>query len=67
MLLFSNLAEVTNVAETNPIEQELLNGGRFEKDVLIESSVKSASKHTRRNQNWREEEKVQLWVLKLKD
>lgn len=66
VLLFSNLAEVTNVSNTNPIEEEILNGGRFEKDVLIESSVNSASKHTRRNQIWRGDEKVQLWVLKLK-
>lgn len=66
VLLFSNLAQVTNVTNTNPIEQEILEGDRFEKDVLIETSVKAASNHTRRNQDWRGEEKVQLWVLRLK-
>jgi len=67
VLLFSNLAEITNVTDKNPIQEELLNGNRFEKDILIEAAVQKASKKTRRNQNWRANEKVQLWVLKLKE
>jgi len=66
VLIFSNLAEVTNVTNENPIELELLNNSRFEKDELLTKSVSKASNKTKRNQNWREDELVQLWVLKLK-
>jgi len=65
-LIFSNLAEVTNVTTENPIHLELLNNSRFEKDVLLTKSVSKASSKTKRNQNWRNDELVQLWVLKLK-
>ena len=64
VLLFSNLAQVSDLTNTNPIEEELENGGRFQKDVLVKAKVKVASKKTRRNQNWREQEQVELWVLK---
>ena len=66
VLIFSNLAEVTNVTTENPIELELLNNSRFEKDELLTKSVSKASSKTKRNQNWRKDELVQLWVLKLK-
>jgi hypothetical protein len=66
LLIFSNLAEVTNVTTENPIELELLNNSRFEKDELLTKSVSKASSKTKRNQNWRKDELVQLWVLKLK-
>jgi len=66
ILIFSNLAEVTNVTTENPIHLELLNNSRFEKDVLLTKSVSKASSKTKRNQNWRNDELVQLWVLKLK-
>jgi len=65
VLLFSNLAQVTQLTKTNPIEEEVEHGGRFRKDSLIWSNVKAASPKTRRNQNWREDERVELWVLKL--
>ncbi len=64
-LLFSNLAQITGLTKTNPIEEELARGGRFQKEALIKSKVNSASPKTRRNQNWREDELVELWVLKL--
>ena len=64
MLLFSNLAQVTHLTKTNPIEEELEKGGRFQKDLLVKSKVKAASHKTRRNQTWREDELVELWVLK---
>lgn len=64
VLLFSNLARVSGLTKSNPIEAELETGGRFQKDLLAKAKVKAASKKTRRNQNWREEELVELWVLK---
>lgn len=67
VLIFSNLAEVTNVTTVNPIELELLNHNRFKKDLLLTKVVTDASSKTKRNQNWRKDELVQLWVLKLSD
>ena len=65
VLLFSNLAQITNVTDSHPIEEELSNGGRFQKELFIQNKVQSASKNTKRNQNWRTSEMVELWVLKL--
>lgn len=65
VLLFSNLAQITKVDDSHPIEKELENGGRFEKELFIQKKVRSASKKTKRNQTWRAKEKVELWVLKL--
>ena len=67
VLLFSNLARITQVADTNPIEEELKTGGRFAKELLRKSKVKPASKQTRRNQTWRETEEVELWVLRARN
>ena len=64
VLLFSNLAQINGVGAIHPIEAELLEGGRFQKELFIQKSVRPASKNTRRNQNWRSSEKVELWVLK---
>ncbi len=64
VLLFSNLAQITHQTETNPIEEEIKHGGRFHQDLLVKSKVGSASKKTRRNQSWRGDEFVELWVLK---
>lgn len=64
VLLFSNLAQITNLTKTNPIEEEVANGGRFQKDSLVKSKVTAASNKTRRNQNWREDEFVEMWILK---
>jgi SAM-dependent methyltransferase len=66
VLLFSNLAQITNEAKENPIEKELAEGGRFELDKCLKKSVKKASDKTKRNQTWRSEEEVELWVLKHK-
>lgn len=65
VLLFSNLAEITEVGETHPIKTELSGGGRFQKELFIQKKVRAASKNTRRNQNWRSSEMVELWVLKI--
>ena len=64
VLLFSNLAQITNVTQEHPIEKELQQGGRFVLDKCFKKSVKEASTKTKRNQHWRGEEAVELWVLK---
>ena len=63
VLLFSNLAQITKVCKRHPIEEEIKKGGRFKKDLLLTKKVKSASKKTKREQNWRSAECVELWVL----
>jgi len=65
VLLFSNLAQITKVNKSHPIEEELSNGGRFQKELFIQKKVGHASKKTKRNQNWRDLEMVELWVLKI--
>lgn len=63
VLLFSNLAQITNVTKSHPIEKEIAEGGRFELEKCLKRSVKLASTTTKRNQHWRALEKVELWVL----
>ena len=63
VLIFSNLAQITNVTTEHPIEIELEKGGRFKLEKCIKKSVKAASSHTKRDQHWRAEEEVELWVL----
>lgn len=63
VLLFSNLAQITKVSNAHPIEQELAEGGRFQLEKCWKRAVKAASGKTRRDQHWREEEVVELWVL----
>jgi len=67
VLLFSNLAQITKVSKRHPIEVELSNGGQFQKELFIQKKVSQASKNTRRNQNWRTSEMVELWVLKMRN
>jgi len=66
VLLFSNLAKITKVAETNPIEDEIENGDRFKLDLKLTKSTKKSSNKTTREQNWRADEYVELWVLSHK-
>lgn len=66
VILFSNLAQITDVAKENPIEKEVAEGGRFKLDLYLKKSVKSASEKTKRNQHWRSSEEVELWVLSNK-
>lgn len=65
VLLFSNLAQITKVSDSHPIETELAKGGRFEKELFLQKKVRMSSKKTRRDQTWRTSEMVELWVLKL--
>ncbi len=63
VLLFSNLAEITGVTKKHPIRQELENENRFKKELFLQKKVEQASKQSKRNQNWRPAEQVELWVL----
>lgn len=66
VIMFSNLAEITDVTKEHPIENELEEGKRFQLKEFLQRPVKQASTKTKRNQHWRDEEKVELWVLKHK-
>lgn len=64
LLLFSNLAQITLVCKDHPIAKELEEGGRFVLEHCFKKQVKAASNKSKRNQNWRAQEEVELWVLK---
>lgn len=66
VLLFSNLAQITKVSDSHPIETELFEHERFQKEFFIQKKVEPASKNTRRKINQADTEMVELWVLKLK-
>lgn len=63
VVIFSNLAQITEVSKNHPIETELAKGGRFKLETCLTRKVKAASNKTMREQNWRTEEEVELWVL----
>lgn len=63
VILFSNLAQITEATEDHPIETELVNGGRFKLESCLTRKVKAPSNKTMRELNWRAEEEVELWVL----
>lgn len=63
VLLFSNLAQITNVTKEHPIEKELDEGDRFQLERCFKKKVKPASEKTKRDQYWRSSEEVELWVL----
>lgn len=51
VLIFSNVAQLTNEKNEHPIEKELAEGDRFQLEKLLNKSVKGSS------------EEVELWVL----
>jgi len=63
VIIFSNLAQITNLAKDNPIQKELAKGGRFELEKCLKKTVRLASNKTKRDQHWRSTEEVELWVL----
>jgi len=63
VLIFSNLAQITNVTKEHPIETELAEGDRFKLERCFKKSVRPASSKTKRDQHWRSLEEVELWVL----
>lgn len=64
VLLFSNLAQITDPNLNHPIEEELAHGKRFEKVELLKKPVAKASSKTKRDLSRRSAEWVELWVLK---
>ncbi|MFT5848164.1 methyltransferase [Psychroserpens sp.] len=64
VIIFSNLAKITNVTTEHPVEKELVNGKRFQLERYFKKQVKAASNKTKRDQHWRDVEEVELWVLK---
>jgi len=67
VMLFSNLAQITGLSKDHPIKKELEEGDRLRKEYFVQKKVQSASKKTKRNQHWRGEEMVELWVLRGKE
>ena len=63
VIMFSNLAQITNITKEHPIEKELAQGGRFKLEKHLAKTVKNASEKTKRDQHWRSSEEVALWVL----
>jgi len=64
VIIFSNLAQKAEASFIHPIEEELLKGNRFKKEAFVKRNVNEASTKTKRNQTWRKEELVELWVLR---
>lgn len=64
LIIFSNLAKITKATTKHPIEDELAKGGRFQLEQCLNRAVKKGSDKTKRDQHWRAEEEVELWVLK---
>lgn len=63
VLIFSNLAQITNVTTEHPIETELAEGDRFKLERCFKKSVSAASSKTKRDLHWRSSEEVEVWVL----
>lgn len=63
VIIFSNLAQITNVTTAHPIEKEIAEGGRFQLEKQLTKTVKAASDKTKRDQHWRASEEVELWIL----
>ncbi|SDH99615.1 methyltransferase [Winogradskyella thalassocola] len=63
VLLFSNFAQITGVANFNPIQQEIAEGGRFQLEKCYTKNVKKGSDKTKRSSQYRDTEEVELWVL----
>jgi SAM-dependent methyltransferase len=66
VILFSNLAQITEETTEHPIKNELEKGDRFKLEKCYKKSVKAASDKTKRDQHWRSLEVVELWELSLK-
>lgn len=65
LIIFSNLAKITQHQTHQPIEDELKLHDRFQKIELLKKSVSKGSSKTRRDLRRREKEQVELWVLQL--
>jgi len=63
VLIFSNLAQITNITTDHPIETELAEGDRFKLERCLKKSVSAASSKTKRDLHWRSSEEVEVWIL----
>ena len=66
VLIFSNLAQVVDKESTHPIIEELQKNNRFRKELHLKRDVRASSRRTKRR-DARDKEKVELWVLALKE
>ena len=66
VVLFSNLAQITEVTKEHPIQKELDKGGRFKLVNCLKKNVKLSSDKTKQDQHWRSTEEVELWELEKK-
>ncbi|MEE2960669.1 MAG: methyltransferase [Myxococcota bacterium] len=67
VFLFSNLLKSADTRASHPIEAELGEGSRFRLVERLERKVRPGSKKTRRSNKTRENERVELWSLALKN
>lgn len=65
VILFSNLAEISEISSDHPIIAALEKDERFTKVQLMTKQVRAASSKTKRELTIRGQEKVELWELKL--
>jgi len=63
IMIFSNLAEISQAANKHPIKEELTHGKRYRKELLLTQSVAMGSAKTKRDLSHREDELVELWIL----
>ena len=63
VIIFSNLAQITGLTKSHPIEEELAKGGRFKLERCFNKNVKKASDKTKRDLEHRKNEEVELWIL----
>lgn len=65
VLLFSNLAQISNLTDTHPIEDEIENGDRFKLELMLTKKVKIDKDN--RAKRPPEDEVMELWVLSHKE
>lgn len=63
VIIFSNLAQITQTTHLHPVEEELGKNKQFLQKELLKKKVKNASKSTKRILSYRGQEEVELWVL----
>ena len=66
VLIFSNLAQVVDEESRHPIIEELQKNNRYRKELHLKRDVRASSRRTKRRDS-RDKEKVELWVLALKE
>lgn len=63
VILFSTMAQVTGLLKTHPIEEALKEHPGIQVKARLQQNVATASSRTRRKQDWRSTELVELWEL----